>query len=60
LTRNIITAPANIGRKVKRRIAAARMNQGGEILSIEKFLLCIFKIIEIKLPALKIEEIPAT
>jgi hypothetical protein len=53
-------APASTGKDKRRRIAVIRIAQTRRgILSIEKFLWCIFKIVEMKLIAPRIDDIPA-
>lgn len=56
----MVIAPANTGRDNNSKIAVIKIDHTKRgVLSIEKFLWCIFKIVEIKLIAPKIEDIPA-
>jgi len=56
----IVIVPANTGREVKRTIAVIKIDEiSRRILSVEIFLRCIFKIVEIKLMTTKTEQIPA-
>lgn len=53
-------APANTGRERSNRIAVIRIDQTNRgILSRVIFLWCIFKIVEIKLIAPRMDDIPA-
>jgi hypothetical protein len=55
-----VIVPANTGREVKRTIAVIKIDEiSRRILSVEIFLRCIFKIVEIKLMTTKTEQIPA-
>jgi hypothetical protein len=57
---NIVIAPANTGRDRRSKIAVIIMDQTRRgILSIVKFLWCMLIIVEIKLIAPKIDDIPA-
>lgn len=57
---NIVIAPARTGSESKRRMAVIRIDQTSRgILSIVKFLWCMLMIVEIKLIAPKIDDIPA-
>jgi hypothetical protein len=57
---NIVIAPARTGRDRRSRIAVIKIDQTNKgILSMVEFLWCIFKIVEIKLMAPRIEDIPA-
>jgi hypothetical protein len=58
--KSIVIAPARTGKDSKRRIAVIRIDQTRRgILSNVIFLWCILIIVEIKLMAPKIEDIPA-
>lgn len=57
---NIVIAPASTGREVNNKIAVIIMDQIKRgSLSNEIVILCMFKIVAIKLMAPKIEDIPA-
>jgi hypothetical protein len=58
--RSIVIAPARTGRDNSNKIAVIKIDHTSKgILSMEKFLWCIFIIVEIKLIAPRIEDIPA-
>jgi len=58
--KSIVIAPAKTGNDVNMRITVTKMAQtNNAILSNETFLWCILRIVEIKLIAPKIEDIPA-
>lgn len=57
---NIVIAPARTGNDNSNKIAVIKMDHTNKgIFSIDRLIWCIFKIVEIKLIAPKIEDIPA-